>query len=117
MAEQRRAMMMQGIREGLRKPADGETRELGFIERTECTNQGMFFFMKTASRTLRLAAPKQNMELRAFTPDVESLQLGCGMKAVDIPIVFIYKNSADAKRKVSGDLISINFVPKTFTLN
>ena len=115
-ADQRRNMMMQAIREGLRKPAGGETQDLGYIERAECTKDGMYFFIKTNTQTLRLARPAQALNLRAFTPDVESLQLGCGMKAVEVPIVFIYKNAAEPKRKVAGELVSIEFVPKTFTL-
>jgi hypothetical protein len=109
--------MMQAIRNGLRKPADGETQELGSIESSECTKEGMFFFIKTTAGILRLASPGQSMNLRAFTPDIESLQIACGMKSLDVPIVFIYKSGADTKRKVAGDLISIEFVPKTFTLN
>jgi len=38
------------------------------------------------------------------------------MKSVEVPIVFIYKSAADSKRKVAGELVSIEFVPKTFTL-
>ena len=116
-AEQRRNAIMQGIRDGLRKPSDGEARELGYIERTECTNQGMFFFMKTSAGILRLASPTQGMALRAYTPDIENLQVGCGMKPLDVPVVFVYKNTPDKKRKVSGDLVSLEFVPKTFTLD
>jgi len=114
---ERRNAMMQAIRNGLRKPADGETQELGSIESSECTKEGMFFFIKTTAGILRLASPGQSMNLRAFTPDIESLQIACGMKPLDVPIVFIYKSGPDAKRKVAGDLVSIEFVPKTFTLN
>jgi hypothetical protein len=97
MAEQRRNMMMQGIRDALSKPADGETQDLGFIERAECTKDGMFFFIKTSSQTLRLAGPKQPLKMRAFTPDIESLQIGCGMKSVEVPIVFVDRTLGRSK--------------------
>ncbi|PYS99010.1 MAG: hypothetical protein DMF63_13130 [Acidobacteria bacterium] len=116
-AQERRDQMMQTIRANIRQPAAGETRELGFIERSECTKDGMFFFLRTSSQTIRVASPREGLTLRAFTPDIESLQVGCGMKALDVPVVFIYKPLEDKKRKVSGDLISMEFVPKTFTIN
>jgi hypothetical protein len=100
----------------LRKPAAGETQDFGYIERTECNKDGMFFFLKTTSQTLRLKSPAQGLNFRAYTPDVESLQIGCGMKPVEIPVVFIFKGPADIKRKVAGELVSLEFVPKTFTL-
>jgi len=109
--------MMQGIKNALRQPVAGEKRELGFIEKVECGNKGMFFYIKNQTRTFKLtAASAQAIQIRAFTPDVEQLQLGCAMKQVDIPVVFTYKESSDSKAKSNGEIISMEFVPKTFIL-
>lgn len=117
-AEQRRKAMLEGIREALRKPAAGERRELGTIERSECTNKGIFFYIKVATQILKLTnSSPQTMFMRTYTPDVENLQMGCGMKQVDVPVVFVFRETNDAKSKVAGDLVSLEFVPKTFTLN
>jgi len=114
---QRREAMMQGIKNALRQPVAGEKRELGFIEKVECGNKGMFFYIKNQTRTFKLtAASAQAIQIRAFTPDVEQLQLGCAMKQVDIPVVFTYKESSDSKAKSNGEIISMEFVPKTFIL-
>ena len=114
-ADARRNAMLQAIRERVRKPVDGEKREMGFIEKSECGSKGMFFHIKTGSQSLKLAAP-QSMFLGGYTPDIEHLQIGCSMKAVDVPVVFVYKPAAGSKA-AAGELVSIEFVPKTFTLD
>ena len=117
LAEQRRQAMYDAIRDRLRKPGDGEKRETGFIERSECTNRGAFMHIKTGSEVLKLVFP-QGLVMGAYTPDIQGVQLGCGMKALpDIPVVFVYKSVADAKAKAAGELVSLEFVPKSFTLN
>ena len=115
-AEQRRIAMLDAIRDRLRKPADGERREMGFIDRSECTNKAAFMHIKVGTEILKLVYP-QTMVTGAFTPDVEGIQFGCGMKSVDVPVVFVFKAGADAKAKTAGELVSLEFVPKSFTLN
>jgi hypothetical protein len=96
----RRTAMMEAIRQRVRKPAEGEKREMGFIEKSECNKQGMFFHIKVGSAVLRLAAP-QSMFLGGYTPDIEHLQIGCAMKAIDVPVVFVYKpaDGPEGKRR------------------
>ncbi len=115
-AERRNAMMAH-IKENLRKPAVGEKQEIAFIEKSECSNKGMFFYFKTSTQILKLANPTANkLEMRAFTPDVEHLQIGCGMKAVEIPVVITFTQVPDKKSKANGELIALEFVPKSFVL-
>jgi tetratricopeptide (TPR) repeat protein len=113
---QRRAAVMQAIKTALRQPAAGEKRELGFIEKVECGNKGMFFYFKTQTQSLKLVASPQVLQMRAFTPEIEQLKFGCGMKQVDIPVVFTYKESIDLKGNSNGEIIALEFVPKSFTL-
>ncbi|MDQ6785952.1 MAG: tetratricopeptide repeat protein [Acidobacteriota bacterium] len=114
---QRRASMMQSIKNAMRQPLAGEKRELGFIEKVECSSKGMFFYFKTQAQPFKLfAASPQAIQIRAFTPEVEQLQLGCSMKQVDIPVVFTYKEIANAKNNSNGELLSMEFVPKSFIL-
>ena len=115
-AEQRRSAMIQAIRDRLRQPAAGEKRELGFIEKSECTNKGMFFHLKVGTQVLRLTSSTSPvLQVGGYTPEIEYLQIGCGMKAVEIPVVFVFNATPDAKAKTSGVLLSLEFVPKTFT--
>lgn len=113
----RREAMMQGIKNALRQPLAGEKRELGLIEKVECGNKGMFFFIKNQTQTFKLsAASPQAIKITAFTPDIEQLQLGCTMKNVDIPVVFTFKENSESKAKSNGEIISLEFVPKSFAL-
>jgi len=114
---QRRAAITEGIRQALRKPETGERREIGFIERTECSSKGIFVHIKTATQSFKLANTPEMIAMRAFTADTENLQMGCGMKQIDIPVVFVFKENPNAKTSVAGDLVSLEFVPKGFSLN
>ncbi len=118
-ANGRRAAMIQAIKNAMRQPQPGEKRELGFIEKVECGNKGMFFYLKTgAQQIFKLsAASPQAIQIRGFTPEIEQLQLGCTMKNVDIPVVFTYKENTETKAKSNGELIALEFVPRSFTLD
>lgn len=114
----RRKMMMEAIKQNLRKPGNGEQRILGFIERSECNGKGIFFQIKTGAQPLRLSAdPNRQPEVRGFSRDIEGLQIGCGMKAVEVPVVVTYAPTVDSKSKVAGQIVSLEFVPKGFQLN
>ena len=114
---QRRTAIMQSIKNALRQPLSGEKRELGFIEKAECDNKGMFFYIKTQTQTLKLAvASPQAIQIRAFTPEIEQVQIGCGLKQIDVPVVFTYKENSNPKTKSTGEIISLEFVPKNFVL-
>lgn len=116
--EQRRNMMMNHIKENLRKPGPGEVRVMGFIEKSECSNKGAFFYIKTGTQILKLngSQDKTRFEMKGFTPDIENLQVGCGMKAVEIPVVVTYRDEFDKKNKAAGILLALEFVPKSFVL-
>jgi tetratricopeptide (TPR) repeat protein len=113
----RRDAMMQQIKNAMRQPSAGEQRDLGLIEKIECTNKGMFFHLKTQTQTFKLAAGSpQSIQIRAFTPDAMQVQLGCNLKQVDVPIVFTYKPTPDPKSKSNGEIVALEFVPKSFIL-
>lgn len=116
--EGRRNDMFRQIQESLRKPGAGEIRVLGFIEKSECSSKGMFFYIKAGAQVLKLSGgtEKERPELKAFTPDIENLQIGCGMKAVEIPVVVTYRDAFDKKSKAAGPLLALEFVPKSFVL-
>ena len=111
----RRNAMFEQIRNSLRKPGQGEKRVFGIIERSECSNKGAFFFIKADSQLLKLnGAGTAQPEIRGFTPEIENLQIGCGMKAVDVPVVVTYREAVDKKNKTNGDLVALEFVPRSF---
>jgi Tfp pilus assembly protein PilF len=114
---QRRKAMLEAIKNALRQPLAGEKREIGFIEKVECSNKGITFFIKNANQLFKLSAGSpQAIQIKGFTPEIEQLQLGCQLKQVDIPVVFTYKENTDSKTKSNGELIALEFVPKSFSL-
>jgi tetratricopeptide (TPR) repeat protein len=113
-----RDMMLQHIRDNVRKPAAGEKQELAFLQKIECTNKGVFFNMKTGSATLRLLNVKpESLPIKVFTPDLGGFQLECNASILDFPAVLIYLDKPDAKLKTAGTIVSLDFVPKNFSLN
>ena len=113
-----RDAMINNIRSNLREPGAGEKREMAFLQRIECTNKGVFFNMKTANSVLRLFDPKpESLPIRIFTPDLNGVELGCNASVLDFPAVVIYTDRPDTKLKTAGTILSLDFVPKSFTLN
>lgn len=100
----------------LRKPADGELRELGFIEELECGAKGTFIYLRTGDRTVKLSvSPTSPVQLRSISvPNPPNLI--CGIKRVDVPVVFIYRVIPGDKSKSEGEIIAMDFVPKDFRL-
>ena len=93
-------MMMQAIRDALRKPADGENREMGYLHKIECCNKKTFFYLRTATRFVKLLnSSPQSVKIIFFTPDLAGLQFGCDIKAVEFPAVFVYIDKPDSKTK------------------
>jgi len=108
----RREAMYEGIRQALRKPLDGEKRELGFIEKIECSNNAVFFFARLGTQTLKLKAKSpQDVKMAAFTPDAGGMQFGCGVKLPPIPTIITYR-----PKDKDGEMVALEFVPKSFTL-
>jgi len=113
----RRELMTNAIRDALQKPADGQKREMGFLERIECSGKAAYFNLRTPTRTLRLLAPPPTaMKIVYYTPDLAGLALGCTLKPVEYPAVFVYSDKPDEKARTAGEMISLEFVPKSFVL-
>ncbi len=114
----RRAALMQAIKDALPKPTEGQKRELGYLDRIECTKDGMFFHLRTETQTLRLRAlSPQSLQIMIFVKDLEGIQFGCQLKPIEFPAVFIYGNKPDPKAKTAGEIISLGFVPRSFVLD
>jgi hypothetical protein len=114
----RRRAMMEGLRSALRQPQAGEKRELGYLDKIECTNKAIFFHMRVGTQTMKLLnASPETLPIRLFTGELEGFRFGCGIKPVEVPAVFIYADKPDTKAKSAGVIVSLDFVPKTFALN
>ena len=113
-----REMMMNNIRQNIHVPGTGEKREMAFLQKVECTQKGIFFNMKMANTLLRLFNPTpESLPIKVFTPDLGGVRLECNASILDFPAVVIYTDKPDSKLKSAGTILSLDFVPKSFTLN
>jgi hypothetical protein len=107
------------IREALRKPAEGETRVVGFFTRVECTaKNGVVFNVKVGKRLLRLRRDDfSGLHLMAFTPEAAGRELACGPRKPEAHVVVTYLPTAPGPRvKTDGALVALEFVPADFKL-
>ncbi len=105
------------INQALRKPQADEKRLLGSIEKIECDNKGVTFTIKSETQVIKLLNKEiQGLKLMAYTPEVEGMQIGCGVNLSKVSAVITYKPATEPKSKTNGELIAIEFVSKVFKL-
>lgn len=115
-AAQRNAMF-NAMRQAMQKPAAGEKREMGFLEKVECSSNTMYFYIRTPTATLKLANPNPaGLQIVYFVQDLADTRIGCGMKPVEFPVVAIFADKPDKKGKPTNEVRSLEFVPKSFNL-
>jgi hypothetical protein len=118
MRSEKRDAIRQAMRSALRQPADGEKREIAYLDKIDCSSKGFYFVFHDSTGTLRLLNDKpENLHLVMYTHDLEGLQLGCTLKPVEYPAVIVYKLSSDPRSKSQGTILSVEFMPKDFTLD
>lgn len=110
--------IVRGIRRALYQPKEGETRKLGYLAKIECKNNGRNFVINVVAKSYRLFSPSPDaVPIRLFTRELQGMQFGCLMDPIDVPVVFIYKENSDLKTGSDGELVSLDFVPRGFTLD
>lgn len=113
MEKKRREAMLEEIKQALRTPLDGEKREIGVVERIECSNNSIFFIAKIGTQTLKLKAKSpQDVKIMTFTSDAGGLQFGCGVKLPPLPAVITYR-----PKDKDGEMVALEYVPKSFKLD
>lgn len=118
METERRAAMMRSVNENLTKPGQGQKRDMGYLDKIECSSKGMFFIVRTTGKTYRLfAVSPQSLKITLYTPDLANMEFGCSLKPVEVPAVFVYTVKPDSKLKTDGEIVSLEFVPKSFVLD
>ena len=114
----RKDAMMRSLKDMVHKPGDGEKRELGFLEKIECTSKAQYFYIRTPTQVLKLLTSQATPpKIVVFTQDLEGVQFGCTLKPIEFPSVVVYKDAPDNKAKSAGTILSLDFVPKSFVLD
>lgn len=110
--ERRRQAMLDGIKQAMRTPLDGEKRALGLIEKIECSGNSIIFVAKIGTQTLKLKAKSpQDVKIMAFTSDIGGMQFGCGVKPPPVAAVITYR-----PKDKDGEIVALEFVPPSFKL-
>ncbi|MEQ1606868.1 MAG: tetratricopeptide repeat protein [Pyrinomonadaceae bacterium] len=103
------------INNALMKPAEGQKREMGFLDKIECTDRGNVYHLRVGTEVRKLISySPRALRIYVFAPDLGDTPLVCGIKPVEFPAVFVYKPNADGK--AGGEIVSIEFVPKSLVL-
>ncbi len=104
------------LRNALRPPEAGETRDQGKLVRIDCDQKGMTFVVKLADRQLKLRTSSfQSVNMTSFSPDSGG-EIGCGPRKSENNVVVSYVAATDARLKVDGVATSLEFVPSDFKL-
>jgi tetratricopeptide (TPR) repeat protein len=104
------------LRDALRKPQTGETQTQGILQRIDCDAKGMTFVIKLADSVIKIRAAKfQDVDMTSFSPDA-GREITCGARKPESNVVVNYTPSPDARAKVDGRAISLEFVPQDFRL-
>lgn len=107
---------MSYLEEALRKPNEGEQRLQGLLMRLDCDSKGIVFFIKVGDRLLKLHIDSfENMDITSYAPDVGG-EITCGARNPENNVIATFTASKDARAKVDGEIVAIEFVPKDFKL-
>ena len=110
-------LLNQSLNEALRKPRGDEKRVVGYLTNIDCEAKNVTFAVRVDNQTLKFsAADFQNIFMMAFTAEAAGRKIGCGARKPEDYVVLTFRPS-DAKVKSSGEIIAVEFMPKTFKLN
>lgn len=116
-ARRRAKAMRESINAALRRPASDETRIFGNIVGIDCRQNQVDFTVKTDDKIVKLYAESFEMlQLMTFNDAFSKSQIGCGAANIENAVI-IYRNLKNLKPDVSGEIVSVEFVPKEFMLS
>lgn len=111
----RQVSMMEALRRSLRKPEPGEVRVLGRLKKINCGRQYTTYEFEASGRQLFLRNdPKVSIHIITYTPDAEGIQFRCGFGPLNALALITYRPAKS--KKLDGNVIAIEFVPASFTL-
>lgn len=116
--DEAKSQMEESIKSSLRSPKADERRELVYPDKIECSGKSVFFVVKSGSQVMKLRtdAP-ESLRIISFAENSGMMQFGCGVKFPAIPAVVTFRPSADAKDKIAGEIVAVEFVPEGFKLD
>jgi hypothetical protein len=103
------------IAEKLRAVQDGESREMGVLEKIDCAGKSVTVIATAAGKRLRLFSKSpENIRLAWFSPKASQIPLVCGASPLAANAVITFRR---ANTGADGELIALEFVPEGFLLS
>jgi hypothetical protein len=104
------------INRALRKTAPFEKRIIGEIQKIDC-GKGIVFTIKTENANISLTSKDfLGLQLNAFVPMSGDSTVGCDADLSKIEAIVTYRETPAVNSRVLGDVVAIEFVPKTFRI-
>jgi tetratricopeptide (TPR) repeat protein len=101
------------ITEKLRAPQDGETREIGVIEKINCAGKSVVVNAVSAGKKLRLFSNSpQGVNVAWFSQKASQISLACDATPLAANALLTFKRTSDE----DGELKALEFVPDNFAL-
>lgn len=114
-------LINQSLNEALRKPRSGEKRAVGYLSDINCDGKKVNFTVRlaeqNANKLLRLSADDfLSVRFMAFTAQASGKPVGCGARTPEDFVVVSYRPLPAPQNKFDGEIVAVEFVPKTFQL-
>jgi tetratricopeptide (TPR) repeat protein len=106
------------LKEALRKLQSGESRVQGTFERVECTggDEAILSF-KVGDRLFRLrTADLPSVDFTSYAEGIGA-EVKCGVRKPTENVIITYRPNSDEKKKIDGEIVAVEFVPKGFVLD
>lgn len=114
-ARRREKAMMESLNETLRFPRNGEKRLLGNLITVDCQTSQIVYSLKVENQIFQLKSDSfETLKMVSFEPTMVNSEIGCGKVRKENLSVVTFRPFTDTSAKISGEIISIEFVPKNF---
>lgn len=111
----REKAILESLNATLRKPLRNEKRLLGYVTKIDCQPQQIIFSVNAGSQVFELKSDSfETLTLVSFESKLVDAEFGCGLIKKENLSVITFLPGADAKSKIAGEIVSVEFVPKNF---
>jgi len=111
----REKALLESLNATLRKPKTDEKRLLGYVTNIECQPKQIIFSMKTDTQNFELKSDSfETIALISFDSKLVAAEFGCGEWKKENLAVITFRPNMNAKSKIAGEIVSVEFVPKNF---
>ncbi len=114
-ARRREKAMLESLNATLRKTKPDEKRLLGYVTKIDCQPKQIIFSVRADNQNFQFRSDSfDTLTLISYATELVDSEFGCGaMKKENLSVITIRPNT-DAKSKFTGEIVSIEFVPKNF---